>query len=191
TVTDDGKQASAVLTVTTGSVHTVTVHPGQSTIIVEGTTGATISTTDVKGNSVTPSSVTWSATGTVSVSPTSGSTTTITGHSVGSGTVTATADGIPGSATVTVNQAPLDHVTATLNTTSVADNGTDFVTARAYNTNDSLMTGQTFTYSSSNTSVATVNTTGTITPLLPGSTVITVTDASKQASATLTVTVGA
>jgi len=95
------------------------------------------------------------------------------------------------SATYTYTSTPvLDHVTATLSTNPVSDDDPDFVTAKAYDTNDDLMTGQTFTYSSSNTSVATIDGSGNITPGAPGSTTITVTDGSKNATASLTVSIG-
>src|SRR6185503_1430802 len=186
TATDNGVQGSATLTVTTGSVHTVTVNPGQYAIVVEGSTGASVSATDIRGNAVTPSGVTWSATGTVSVSPTSGSTTTIIANSVGSGTVTATANGVQGSVGISVYAAPLDHVTMNLSASSVPDDGSDAATPHAWDTNGQEMSGELFSFSSSNTGVATIASSGAITPVNVGTTTITVTDDGKQASAVLT-----
>lgn len=113
----------------------------------------------------------------------------VTAIAAGTATVTATSEGKSGSATITVlrpvGSVTLDRATATLvpaqtlqlAATPKADNG------------DSL-TGRTLAWSSSTVAVATVNATGLVTAVTPGSSTITVTAEGKSATAAITVTSG-
>jgi hypothetical protein len=120
-----------------------------------------------------------------------GSSTTalVTPAAVGQTTIYANVNGVVGSTTLTVTAAPVvttvQIVAAPL---SVQMGYPELVTARAYDQNGNLISGTSFTWTVQSTSIATVSSGGTVTPVAPGTTTLTATASGVSGTAQLTVT---
>lgn len=204
TATADDVSGTATLTVTEPPpppppppepmVATVTVLPSSATI-EEGETRqfrATARTAD--GTSISDVSFSWSSSDEmVATISTSGLATAV---NAGSTTITATADGVSGTATLRVTEPPpppppppvVDRVTVSPSSPSIEVSETQQFSATAYESDDTEISGKTFTWSSSSTSVATINSSGLATAVSAGSTTIRATVDGVSGSTTLTVT---
>jgi uncharacterized protein YjdB len=186
TATSEGKSDGAVLTVVVPPVATVTLSPTSATVM-EGTTGqATAVLRDANGNVLTGRVVTWSSSNTAVA--TVSSTGVMSALSPGTATITATSEGRSGSGTLTVGATPVATVTVALGSSSINEGVTTTATATMRNGNGIVLNGRSVAWSSSNTTVATVSSTGVVTALRAGTTSITGTSEGKSGSATLTVT---
>ncbi|PYP70257.1 MAG: hypothetical protein DMD36_07200, partial [Gemmatimonadetes bacterium] len=112
----------------------------------------------------------------------------VTGVAAGTATITATSESKSGSATITVTLAPVASVTVSLASPSVVVRGTDQATATLKDAAGNVLTGRAVSWSSSNSSIASVNTSGLVTGVAAGSATITATSESKSGSAAITVT---
>lgn len=175
----------------TSSVASVSVAPAISSVQVARTVQLTATPKDAAGQVIAGQSVTWSTSnaGIATVSATG----MVTGVSAGSATISATAAGKSGTAQVTVTtEPPPDNVVARVTlspaTGTVAIGGTVQLTATARNEAGSVLTGKDFTWTSSNTNVATVSTAGMVVGRAGGVATITATSEGKSGSATVTVT---
>lgn len=131
-------------------------------------------------NSSNPSSVSVSGSGVVTALAPSGA------------TITAWIGPVSGSTYVSVpTPSVLTTVTVTPTPTTVNRYHTRQLTARGYDQNGTQMNGLSFTWSSSNTAVATVNASGQVYGVSTGTATITATSGGKSGSASLTVTVPA
>ena len=135
--------------------------------------------------------VSWTSSNSSVASVTVGSdskTATITANSAGTATITALLDGLSTTCTITVS-APVEQYTISIgNPVWSFLPRTQTRNLEATFNPSSSAEGKTLTWSSSNTSVATINsTTGKITAVANGTTTITVTDGTKSATYTLTV----
>ena len=186
TATSEGKSGSATITVTPVPVASVTVSLASPSVVVRGTDQATATLKDAAGNILTGRTVSWSSSNTsiASVS-TSG---LVTGVAAGTATITATSGGQSGSATITVTLAPVASVTVSLASASVLVGATDQATATLKDAGGNILTGRAVSWSSSNTSIASVNTSGLVTGVAAGTATITATSEGKSGSATITVT---
>ncbi|MDE3258186.1 MAG: Ig-like domain-containing protein [Gemmatimonadota bacterium] len=112
----------------------------------------------------------------------------------GSTTITATVDGKSGAATLSVTEPPpvVASVTVSPSSASIEEEETQQFSATAHDADDAEISGKTFTWSSSMTSVATVSPSSgsatTATGVDAGSTTITATVDGKSGTASLTVT---
>ncbi|MDE2889522.1 MAG: Ig-like domain-containing protein, partial [Gemmatimonadota bacterium] len=116
-----------------------------------------------------------------------------TGVDAGSTTIRATVDGKSGTATLKVTEPPpprpvVDRVSVSPSSASIEEGKTQQFSATAYTSDNVAISGKTFTWSSSSTSVATVNSSGLATGVDAGSTTIRATVDGKSGTATLTVT---
>jgi Big-like domain-containing protein len=103
--------------------------------------------------------------------------------------ISATVDGIYASAWVGVRYVPaLSSISVTPNPTSVARGYTRQLTATAYDQYGATMSGVTFTWSSSNTSLATVSSTGLVTGVNLGGVTISASSGGVSGSSSVTVT---
>jgi uncharacterized protein YjdB len=112
----------------------------------------------------------------------------VTAVAPGTASITATSEGRSGSATLTVTNVPVASVSVTLTPSTVQVGQTSTATSTVRDANGNVLSGRVTTWSSSNTSIATVNTAGVITTLAPGTITITGTSETRTGSATLTVT---
>lgn len=144
---------------------------------------------DEYGFPISNPSVTWSPVGdgVISVAG-SGSYATVYAVNPGLSTVYATVGGVTGSATVTVLAPPtVNSVTVTPTPTTVGLGLSKSLTARAYDQYGNQLSGLTPTWSTANSSVATVSAGGVVTGVALGTTTITATIGGKSATATVTV----
>lgn len=170
------------------AVASVEVSLAASTILTGQTTQATAVVKDAAGASLAGRGVTWTSSNTA-VATISGTTATVTLTAVspGTSTITATSEGRSATATLTVS-APVASVTLTLASTTLTSNGTTQATATPKDGSGNALTGRTITFASSNTAVATVGaTSGLVTAVGPGTSIISATAEGQTGSATVTV----
>lgn len=172
-------------------VTTVSVSPASISIAV-GTTGALQATVkDAQGGVMSGQTITWS-TSDAAVATVNGSG-VVTGIATGTATITATCAGKSGTSTVTITSAPppppvVTTVTVSPPTASLTVGATAALSATVKDAQGNVMTGQTIAWTTSNASIATVNSTGMVTAVAAGSATITATCAGKSGSAAVTVT---
>lgn len=150
--TSEGQSGSTTVTVA-APVASVTVSLASSTIGVGKTTQATATTKDAAGNVLAGRSVSWSSGNTAVATVTSGG--VVTGVAVGSANIVATSEGQTGSTGITV-AAPLGFGSSS-EKIKIVDIGSVFTPTL------SGPSSGTTTFTSRATSVATVNSAGTIT----------------------------
>src|SRR5437667_8226836 len=183
----DGKTDTATVSVAgcTVSVASVTVSPGAPTVQVGQTVQLTATPKDANGTPLSGRVVTWSSNNT-SAATVDGSG-LVTGVAAGSATITATSEGKSGTSVVTVS-VPVASVTVSPAAASVQAGQTQPLTATLKDANGNVLTGRTVTWSSNNTTVATVNGTGLVTAKVAGSATITATSEGQSGTASITVT---
>jgi Bacterial Ig-like domain (group 2) len=117
----------------------------------------------------------------------------VTAVAAGGATITATSEGKTGTATVTVNAPPPAPV-ATVNVSPASSNvnvGTTVqLSATTRDANGALLTGRVVTWTSSNSSLATVSGSGLVSTLGAGTVTITATSEGKTGTATVTAATG-
>ena len=185
TATVDGVAGSSVVTVVPMPIATVSVALAATSIMVGGTTQATATARDAANNVLTGRAVTWASSNpAVATVSTSGLVTTLT---VGSTTITATSEGQSGGALITVTAVPVASVSVTLAAPSVTAGSTTQATAVTRDAATNVLSGRAITWSSSNTAVATVNSSGLVTTLAVGTATITATSEGQSGGAVITV----
>jgi CubicO group peptidase (beta-lactamase class C family) len=185
TATSEGQSGSATLTVTPQPVASVSVVLSTSSTVAGQAVQATATTRSAAGTELTGRTITWSSSNTaVATISGSGAITTLT---PGSTTITATSEGQTATATLTVTAVPVATVTISLPASSPIAGQSVQAAATTRAADGTALTGRTITWSSSNTTVATINSSGTITTITPGATLITATSEGRSGSATLLV----
>ena len=168
------------------SVATVTIDPASATIAPGATSQFSAITRDASGNLLTGRTITWSSSNSsvASVSTTGLAAGVTPGGPV---TITATSEGKSGSAQVTV-QAPVATITIEPATVSLTPGGTAQLTPILKDASGNVLAGRIITWSSSNSTVAAVSTTGLVTGAAPGGPVtITATSEGRTGAAQVTV----
>jgi len=162
TAASEGKSASSSITVTNVPVATVTVSPASGNLYVGQTLQLTATPKDSAGNPLTGRAVTWSSSnGAVAgVSAASG---LVTGAGAGSATITATSGGKSGTSAITVANVTIASVTVSPASRSLFVGQTVQLTATPKDSAGNPLTGQTITWSSDNTTIATVSASGLVT----------------------------
>ena len=185
TTTDGGKKATCSVTVNPIHVTGVTLNKTSLTLIVGETETLTATVSPVDA---TDKSVTWSSSNT-SVATVSSSG-VVTAKAVGNATITVTTNDGGKTATCSVKVNPVSVTGVSLDYTSLTMNVGNTQTLTATVT-PSDATDKSVTWSSSNTSVATVSASGVVTAKAAGSATITVTtnDGAKTATCAVTVNV--
>ena len=176
TATSEGQSATAAISVAAAPVATVSVAPSTSTIDVGQPVLLSATTRDAAGTVLTGRLVTWSSTDlNVATVDQSG---LVTAVATGTVTITATSEGQIGSATVTVNpQAPpsVASVVVSPNSTTIKEGRTMQLRARTYDALGNELLGRLVTWTTSDSSIATVDTNGVVTALKKGNVTITAT----------------
>jgi len=114
----------------------------------------------------------------------------VTAVAAGTAQIVATSEGQSGNATITVNApapAPVASVTVALSSGSLTIGQTTQATATMRDASGNVLSGRSVTWTSSNTSVATVSSAGLVTSVAAGSAQITATSEGRSGSAALTV----
>ncbi|MEN9509963.1 MAG: hypothetical protein RLZZ621_2526, partial [Gemmatimonadota bacterium] len=185
TATVEGKTATATITVALVPVASVTVSPTSPGVFIGATLQMTASARDSAGNALTGRAVAWqSSAATIASISAAG---VVTGVAAGSATITATVEGKTASTTVTVTQAPVATITLSPSAVSVWVDSTSQLTATLKDANGTTLTNRTVTWSSSNTTVAQVNSDGKVGGITPGTATITATAEGKSATVAVTV----
>ncbi|HSQ29801.1 MAG TPA: Ig-like domain-containing protein [Gemmatimonadaceae bacterium] len=186
TATSEGKSGTATITVTLVPVGSVTVTPSPASVIVGQTTQLTATVKDTNGLVVTDRTVTWTSSNTAIA--TVSSTGLVTGVTIGGPvTISAKAETKTGTSSVTVTPVPVATVTVQPTSATILQNQTTTFAAVTKDANGNVLTGRTITWSSSSTTVATINSSGTATGGAAGVTTITATSEGKSGTASLTV----
>src|SRR3989449_1081622 len=181
-----GESDTAILTVTCPTpVASVSVAPAAASVQVSGTVQLTATPKDANGAPLSGRTVTWASSNT-SVASITGSG-LVTGAAAGSATITATSEGQSGTARITVANVPVASVSVSPATASLQVNGAVQLVATPKDANGTPLSGRAGSWSSSNTSVATVSTSGVVTGAAAGSAMITATSEGQSGSATVTV----
>ena len=178
--------ASVTVTGCTVPVASVSVTPASATISAGQSAQLTATPQDANGNPLSGRTVTWSSSNTsVAVADVNGK---VTGVAPGSATITATSEGQSGTAAITVTNVPVASVTVSPASASVAQGQTTQLSATTKDVNGNTLSGRVVTWTSSSTSVATVNGSGLVTGVAAGSATITATSEGQSGTATVTVT---
>ena len=188
TATSEGKSGTATVTVTLAPVASITVTPATASVVVGQTTTLSATTKDAAGNVLTGRTITWTS-GTNSIATVSSSG-VVTGVAAGTVLITATSEGRSASATVTVTQpVPVATVTVTPSDATISVGQTRTLTAVTKDASGNVLTGRVVTWTSSNTQIATVSSTGVVTGVKKSNTPVTITATSEGKSGTASVTV--
>jgi len=189
TATSSSKKGSASVSVKPKPpvVTSVTVSPATASVVVGQTQALTAVVKDAQGNAMSGQTVTWSTSN--SVSATVDANGVVTGRGAGSATITAAAAGKSGTAAITVRApAPVvTTVTVSPPTASIATGASVTLTATVKDAQGNVMSGQTVTWSTSNSAVASVNSSGVVSGVAAGSATVTATCAGKMGSSAITV----
>jgi trimeric autotransporter adhesin len=145
----------------------------------------TAATFDASGNVLTDRAVSWSSSDTSKL--TVSSTGLVTGVAEGNVTVTATSEGQSGSAELLVFRIDVDSVDVTPTTATVHPGATQRLTAQTLSRTGLPFPGRTVTWSSSDTSKATVDPSGLVAAVATGSVTITATCEGKSGRAVITI----
>ncbi len=172
----------------TPTLSSISVSPSSASLSVNGTQQftATGHYSDSSTKDLT-NSATWSSSNSGVASVTSGG--LATGVAAGTSTITATSGSKSGTATVTVAAANLTSITVSPATASIEAGATQQFTATGhYDDSSTRDLTSSVTWSSSSTSLATINSAGLATGVASGSVTITATSGSVSSTAALTVT---
>src|SRR5216117_725734 len=186
TATSEGQSGTAAITVTNVPVVSVTVTPASASIQQGQTIQLTATPKDANGNALSGRVVTWSSSNTSVASVNAGG--FVTSSAAGSATITAASEGKSGTSAITVTSVPVASVTVSPAPASVQAGQTLQLTATPKDLNGNPLTGRTITWSSSNTSVATLNSSGLVSGVVAGSATITATSEGQSGTAAITVT---
>lgn len=180
-----GHSGLATITVTARVVASVAVSPATVSMQVGVSAPLLAQPLDVDGQILTGRVITWTSSNpaVASVSATG----TVTGIAAGATTITATSEGRSGQAAVTVTLPPVQSVTVTPGTDTLAIGTGRTYTAVLRDASNTVLTGRVLTWSSTNVSVATVSSTGVVTAIGAGTTTITATSEGRSGTATLVV----
>lgn len=165
---------------------TISVAPASLTLPVNGSATIVGTAFDCKGNSIRNKRISYSSgNSAVATVTTEGGVIAI---AVGSTTVSAVADGKTASVPVTITPEQAANVTINPNTLTLRRTNTRQLAATARNSQNVIITGRTFRWSSSNSSIVSVDQTGLLTALSAGQVVVTAETDQTVGSANIIVT---
>jgi uncharacterized protein YjdB len=180
------KRGSATVNILDVPVATVTVSAPATTVSIGQTVQASATLKDADGNALTGRVISWQssnpALATVNASG------LVTGIAIGSFTLSAISDGKVGNLAMTVAAKPVASVTITPANGSAVVGQSAQLTANALDASGAPLAGKTFTWQSSDPSIATVSAAGLVTTLAVGTTTVSATTGGVTGTGTFTVT---
>jgi trimeric autotransporter adhesin len=184
TATTEGKSGTSQFTISPGAVSKVTVTPSSISMVTGQTQPLAATAQDASGTVLSDRTAIWSSDNT-QVATVSGGNVTAVGR--GSAKISATVDGVSGSASVTVANAPVKSVTVA--PASVVVGSKVQLSATVTDTRNVVVTDRVVTWSMPNNPYASINAnTGEVTGLSAGTVTATAKSEGKSGSATVTVT---
>lgn len=188
TAMSEGQSGSTTVTVQPlppPPVASVAVTPPSSTVLVNATTQLTATMSDANGAVLSGRAVTWatSAPGVATVSATG----LVRGVAAGQATITATSEGQSGTASVTVQIAPVATIVVTPASPSIAISATVQLTATLRDASGNVLTGRAVTWETSAGGTAIVNASGLVTGVAGGQATITARSEGQAGSTVVTV----
>ena len=169
-----------------GAVASVVIAPSKATVAVGSTAPLTAEALDASGKALAGVKIAW-ATGKPAVATVS-STGVVTGVATGTVQIAASAQGKSAIAEVSVVPTPVASVMLTPTTRDLLVGQTMQLSAQPLDAQGNALDGRPVTFTTSNSTVATVNSAGLVTALASGSSIITATAEGKNSVATVTVT---
>ncbi len=166
-------------------VATVVVAPASATIATGGTTTLTATCKAADGDPLTGRTVTWTSNH-VNLATVDGNG-MVTGVAAGDVVITATCEGVGGTSNITVSAVPVASVAVTPASATIDQNSTVQLTATPKDGGGTPLTGRLVTWSSDNLAAATVNGSGKVTGVTPGTANVTATCEGKTGTSAITV----
>jgi uncharacterized protein YjdB len=185
--TSEGKTGTSTVSVAIVPVASVTVTPSPATVPVGQTAQLTATPKDANGAPLAGRVVTWTSSDTT-IARVSGSG-LVTGRAAGLATVSATSEGKTGTSNVSVTFVPVASVTVSPALATVAQGSTLQLTATPRDANGTPLPGRVVTWTTSDTTIAKVSSTGLVTGRAVGGVTITATSEGKIGTAIVTVVV--
>ncbi len=186
TATAAGTSGAASVTVNVAPISTLEIQPASTSITVGGSAALTAVARDAQGANLSGRSIAWT-----SLHPTIATVTTagvVTGVSSGTATVSASSEGKTTSATITVTPPPVSTVAVALNSSALTPGQTTQAIATLRSAQGETLVGRVTTWSTTNASVATVDASGMVAAVSPGTSTITATSEGRSGTAVVTVT---
>jgi len=185
TATSEGKSGTAGVLVSSAVAASITVAPPSVTITTGQTSQLSATVKDANGAVISGAPVLWTVDN--SAVALVGSTGLVTGQGQGTATVTATSGSVHVGVPITVTLPPANAVIVSPSSVALLVTQTQQLTATVTDASGHTLPGQTVTWQSNNTGVATVNAAGLVTAVLPGSATITGTSGAASGVSTVTV----
>jgi trimeric autotransporter adhesin len=186
TASSEGVSSSAAITVIPVPVASVAITPATRSLYVTQTQQLTSSTLDSIGGTLTGRTTTWSSS--APAVATVSATGLVTAVAPGTATITGTSEGKSSTSVITVSLVPIVSVTLTAPRTGVRIGEDMLLTATPRDSINGALTGRVVTWSSSNTAVVGIDSSGFATAIAAGTSTITATSEGKSATILITVT---
>lgn len=181
----DGRIATVTVTVEVPRPKTINVVPAPATVVQGGTATLVADVLDQTGRSMSGVTVVWS-----SQSPsvaTVSSTGVVKGLLPGSSLITASVGSVSGTSLLTVTKRPVASITVTPTAPAVDPGQTVPLSAVAYDSAGQSIAGTVFGWTSANTAIATVSSTGVVSGVAPGTVAISASSGAVSASVSVRV----
>jgi uncharacterized protein YjdB len=180
-----GRSGLATITVQRPPVANVVVHPAQVEALAGAHAQLSAAAYDAGNTVLADRQIAWSSSN-ERVATVDG-TGLVTAIAAGTATISATSEAKSGTATVTVNEGPVASVTVIPGTVAMVVGQTAPLAVATHNASGATVTGRAVVWSSSSTTVASVDANGLVTAVHAGSTTITATSEGVAGTAALTV----
>ena len=187
TATSEGQSGTAAITVALVPVASVDVTPASASLLIGQTNQLAATTRDSAGGTLSGRTISWSTSdaGVATVS----SAGLVTAVGAGTATITAISEGRSGTAAITVAVVPVASVAVTPASVSLLIGQTSQLSATTRDSAGGGLAGRTISWSTSDSTVATVSSTGLVTAVSAGIATITATSEGRSGTATITASV--
>jgi trimeric autotransporter adhesin len=186
TATIDGVVGSSVVNVQPVPVASIILAPSSATVIVGQSLQLTATPRDSVGNALSGRPINWTSSN-ASIASVS-STGLVTALSRGTSTITASSERASATARLTIALVPVDTITVSPATATLAAGRTLQLTARAVDSAGNLLTGRQVAWGTDQPSIATVSADGVVTGIAAGRATISASIDGKTGTAVVTVT---